>query len=224
MSDLYTIIPAAGQSRRFKDAGYETPKPLLQLKRPDGVIASMVSHVRRSVPGYVTVGFPVGSKVPSDLISSVVFIKETTGQADTVYQMIRRLPNKTSVLILDCDMVIQRSDIEQVIKFLDVYDTVLAVTETFDPNSSRVNTVPFPTQFAEKEPISQWGIVSVRAFKRADDLSTVLKTVLDNSKNAEPYLSQALKYLHGTKYAHIITEYVDLGTPERIIEAGWEIV
>lgn len=227
MSELYTIIPAAGVSKRFKEAGYETPKPLLYVKSKDGTIASMVAHVVDSAPfENCLIGLPIGQKQPDDLTGAAVGIKSTTGQADTIYQIVRMLDDDSSILVLDCDMVLLTKDIDKLVEMIKVYDVAIAVTETFDPNSSRVDQVPFPTKFVEKEPISQWGIVGARAFKNAGLLTDALRKTLEWAKalNVEPYLSHAINLYPGTKYAHVITEYQDWGTPERLQQSGAVIV
>ena len=209
MSKLWVVIPAAGESRRFKEAGYKTPKPLLHLRNNHGNVDTMINFVKDSIP------------MGLDVID-VLRLEKTIGQADTVYQTVKNLPFIDSVLILDCDIILRIGDIEHIIEMLNSFDVVMAVTETFDPNASRVNQIPFPTRFVEKETISQYGIISARAFRSCGVLTAALKRLLDECET-EPYLSTAMNYYPGTKFAHLITEYVDLGTPQRIKEAGWEI-
>jgi len=230
MSNIWTVIPAAGESRRFKDAGFVTPKPLLTLKSKSGEIGYMVQHVIADFPAWlragVIVALPEGFPKPIDLQERVVSIEHTTGQADTVYQVVKTLPDDDSVLVLDCDMILKTKDILTLVEMINVYDVTIAVSETFDPNASRVDSIPFPTRFVEKEPISQWGIVGGRAFKKAGLLTQALKKTLDRcvDRHQEPYLSLAINPYPGSKFAHVITDYIDLGTPERIKEAGWEIL
>lgn len=227
MSNLRIIIPAAGESRRFKDAGYETPKPLLNLRAPDGRIGIMLSHVIRSIPNNLypglIVALPGNVKIPGNLTGHTTPIYSTRGQADTVYQVASKLLPHDRVLVLDCDMILQQEDVAVLVNMLKIYTVTIAVTETFDPNASRVDTIPFPTRFVEKEPISQWGIVGARAFSRADSLVSSLKTLLDSTKE-EPYLSTAINYHPGNKFAHVITKFTDLGTPDRVKENGWKIL
>lgn len=223
MSDTWIVIPAAGESRRFKEAGYMDDKPFLTLADQNDFRALMYQHILFSIPHSVPIKrIVVGTRWELYNLAAAVQIKETKGQADTVYQLVKTLPPDDSVLVLDCDTILKTEDITKLLEFLKVYDMVVAVAETFDPNASRVDQVPFPTRFVEKEPISQWGMISGRGFKSCGDLAYALRQIL--SDDDEPYLSTAMNYYPGTKYAHVITEYVDLGTPERIKEAGWKIL
>lgn len=229
MTKLVVVILAAGESRRFKEAGYSLPKPLLRLKNPKGEEGRMIDHLVAEFPDWlfasVIVALPKGTS-PGTLGSRIMYIEHTTGQADSAYQIVKTLPDNNNVILLDCDMILNIKDILLLIEMIKIYDVSIAVAETFDPNSSRVDQIPFPTRFVEKENISQYGIVGARCFKNAKLLTHALKKTLERceEKHVEPYLSLAINYYPGIKFAHLITEYVDLGTPQRIKEAGWEIL
>lgn len=226
MSDhLWVVIPAAGKSKRFQDAGYMTPKPLLKVKL-GGKTQTMLEHVVDSIPPYmkdIVIAVPAGVDHPLNTAYKV--IEETVGQADTILQALSDLPAQDRVLILDCDMILHTEDLERMVRLLEVYDATIAVTRTFDPNASRVDTIPFPTKFAEKEPISEWGIVGARAFKSIGDLVTALNytMVYCDHTGVEPYLSMAINSYPGSKYALEIMDFYDLGTPERLRESGAQI-
>lgn len=225
MSDLWVVIPAAGESRRFKEAGYQTLKPLLTLKSPEGYISTMLGHVIKSLPAYphhLIIALPFGAKFIYDDVAKIE-IARTRGQADSLFQVVQGVPSNDQVLVLDCDMLLKPKDLMLLVGLLQIYDISVAVTETFDPNASRVDEVPIPTRFVEKQPISQWGIVGARGFRNAGILTEALRKTLEETKE-EPYLSMAMNNYPGTKIAHVITEYIDFGTPERIKEAGWEIL
>jgi NDP-sugar pyrophosphorylase family protein len=163
---------------------------------------------------------------PFDSRADVIHIEKTTGQADTIYQTVKNFMPTTPVIVADCDMILSLEDMVTIRKLLGIYDMVVAVTETFDPNASRVDQVPHPNRFVEKEPISQWGIVGVRAFNKAYLLKDALLTTLNDCKHrgVEPYISMAMNYYPGTRYAYVVRGFQDWGTPERLKESGAEIV
>jgi CTP:molybdopterin cytidylyltransferase MocA len=232
-SKPYILIPAAGQSRRYRDEGWMQPKPLLWVRDKEGNVLRMVQFVLRSAPptvfGRVRIGFDQNVHVPMMFGSFANRINNSTGQADTIRQMVRLIPDGETVLILDCDMVLRREDIEEMIRLLDNYPMVVAVTETFDPNASRVDRVPFPKWFAEKTPISSWGMVGARAFHNSAVLREALDDTFMNQEmvdgvKQELYLSHVLNHYKGKAYAHVITEFQDWGTPERLRQSGANIV
>lgn len=234
MAKVWIVILAAGQSKRFKDVGYTTPKPCLMIRSPRNT-RSMLAHVIDSLPmkywlnsaDSIVVGLPVGVDPPHDLATdNIVRIKKTKGQADTLLQIVKTLPETDSVLVMDCDTILNEDDVSTVINLLNVFDVVTAVIDTFDPNMSRVDSVPFPTYFAEKEPISVHGIVGIRGFKSIGALKIALYATLDICRvnEKEPYATTAMNLYKGKKFAHTIHKFVDLGTPERVRNAGWEIL
>lgn len=229
-SHLHVVIPAAGESRRFLDQGYLTPKPFLQVKVGDDS-RMMVEHVINSLSDIIHHSF-ITVAVHDEVYRRITpfvntcIVSKTIGQADTIYQVVKHFSPEDKVLVLDCDMVLATEDLRYLVDLLGVYDVSIAVTETIDPNSSRVDQVPFPTRFVEKEGISQWGIVGARAFKNAGYLTDALKRVIDRSigRSVEPYLSTAINHYPGEKYAHVIKNYMDWGTPERLLKSGAHIV
>lgn len=235
MSDTWVLIPAAGESKRYKAAGFVSPKPVLKISFHDKEW-SMLKHVIGTVPldvARVLVGLAADVPLPLDLaelrhpdVIERVDIFGTIGQADTLYQMVRRVPLEDQVLVLDCDMVLSSHDIFSIIKYLNVYHLVVGVTKTFDPNTSRVDEYPFPHQFVEKQPISEWGIVSARAFSEAGLLKSSLKIAIDKgiATYTEPYLSQAMNFYPGKRFAYPIEKYLDWGTPERLAQTGAHVV
>lgn len=227
MSELFILIPAAGESRRYKEAGYSLPKPTLWIENGDGVRASMLGHVEATLPpGTVMVGLSAGVALPEDCFGNVVRINKTIGQADTIYQMLRGVSENARVLVVDCDMILGRKTLEELVALLNTFDVTIAVTYTFDPNASRVDKIPFPTKFVEKEPISAWGIVGARAFGNAGMLRDALAITVAaaGQNNEEPYLSTAINDYPGVKFAIETNFYVDWGTPERLQETDAKII
>jgi len=225
MSDLWIVVPAAGESRRFKEAGYTIPKPFLMID-DEGLVMTMIGHVLYDINHYEKILVGLSNLAPDDFEFPSILIENSIGQADTVYRMLSCLPQEDSVLVLDCDMILEADDIQKMMDFLKNYDVVIAVAESFNPNASRVDQVPFPTRFVEKEPISQYAIVGARAFKNIGLLKKALERTLDRYKKIgqEPYLSVAINHYPGTKYAHQITKYTDWGTPEAVKSSGAKIV
>ncbi len=227
MLNLTVVILAVGESRRFKKEGYDTPKQFLTIEH-QGVKASMLEHVNRTLPPFVSRLFvlPNYTRPPADLqidTNDWITIMQTGGQAESAINAMKYVHEGHSVMFLDCDMLLARSDLDFMLRSLFIYDGVVAVTKTFDPNASRVNAVPHPTFFAEKEAISEWGIVSARGFKDYFKLVTALHAGIlsDRFNQRHPYLTGTLMNYPGKIYAHVLQKpIVDWGTPERVRASG----
>lgn len=226
--DPLAIILAAGQSKRFQDRGFKTPKPLLEIDYMD-YSASMLAHVQRHIPEGMEILTVLreGMDPPNDIRGGVIHITETRGQAESLYRVISVMREDRPILVHDCDMLLDVLDIHLLMNKLDHYPITVAVTETFDPNASRVDKIPFPDLFVEKQPISRWGIIGARGFDSHKELTKCIEIELRRNINTvdyEPYLSEAMNHFGGQPYALQITDYVDWGTPERIIESGAIII
>src|SRR5262245_47681586 len=104
MLNIQIIILAAGQSRRFKDAGYMTPKPFLNIEWRNKT-CKMVQHVIGTIPyvyhNNIIIATPPDSK----------------GPADTVLKTMTHVEH--SCLILDCDILNHTNDLFVLSKMQD---------------------------------------------------------------------------------------------------------
>ena len=233
MSNISVIILAAGDSRRFAVMGYDTPKPFLTIDYA-GQKCSMLGHVLLRVEKFansVLVVTRMNQELPSDIYNihcplDHLQVNFTLGQADTLRKALVGLPEQ-SVMVLDCDMLLPEHDLEYLAAATDLYEVAVAVARTFDPNASTVDQIPFPTQFREKECASEWGIVGARAFRSVKHLRAALEEYVVYCGiylHSEPFLTPAINYIKGKKFAHVVGDYVDWGTPQRLQESGAVII
>lgn len=222
------LVLGAGESKRFRDKGIRIPKPLLNIDFL-GKTASMLSHVQDGIPESLEIltVLAEGYDPPNDIRGGVIHIRPTRGQAETVYRVLSIIKEDRPVLVHDCDMLLDALDVGALVDWLEKYAMTVAVTETFDPNASRVDKIPYPDVFVEKQPISKWGIVGARGFASSKEIIQCIEIELRKNINTidyEPYLSEAMNHIPGMALAHQISDFVDWGTPERIYESGAKIV
>jgi len=192
-----------------------------------GVNRTMLGHVLRCLPESVDVLVGVKQIFPNhyDVVAAdnTMVVKETTGQADTVRQMLSNVNDDNMVMVMDCDTLVLREDVMQIPLYLETWSAVVLVAENRNDRSmSRVDHIPHPTVFVEKKDISQWGMVSVRAFHSAGLLRSTLEQVVAEHREigTEPYLSHVLNRYPGTKYALVTKKYTDWGVPAKLINSG----
>lgn len=217
------LIPAAGESRRFREAGFSLPKPFLPVEW-GGVVKTMLEHVVDCVPPEYEI--VVGVRVPRRLNRGVaVAVRDTGGQADTVRQMLGHVDAADAVMTMDCDTLVP-FNVAEFAATLSTYRAAVCVADIGHADMSRVDCVPNPSVFVERGAISRWGVVSVRGFDSAGVLSEVLEEVVEEHARSgtEPYLSHALNRYPGVKYAHVINTFHDWGTPDKLRISGARIV
>ncbi len=223
----WIVMPAAGESQRFKDAGYQTPKHLLRVRYRD-YEGSMLAHVISRVPVVFEVVVGVQERTQTDWRGETVVIGRTSGQAESVLRTLRDIPEGDSVTVMDCDTLLTQDDIEEVsaLGSRTGYSAAVAVGYDSDLAMSRVDQIPYPTLFAEKRYISPWGMISARAFSEVGELREVLEQVVREHRSAgrEPYLSEVLNRYSGLKIAHVVHDWTDWGTPEKLHKSGAEVI
>ena len=226
------VILAAGKSERFVKAGYSMPKPFLRV-RHHGQIRPMVTHVVRSIPNWIDVFVAVPREYRDFahrmiMGAGVLPIEDSRGQCDTLAQAIRQLPiyktpQHISIIALDCDTLLYEEDIRYAVFTLQdpLNSTVVLVEndEGKDPNKSRIDRFPYPTQFVEKQRVSPWGIVSLRGFYTLATLRKVLEA-MDPAESLSPMMNH-----YPGRCAAVMVErpWMDWGTPARLNHSGAHI-
>lgn len=238
---LWVLVPAAGESRRFADAGYPTPKPFLRIAHKslaDGYPKAMLDHVVDSLPGDVPslVSLPkrlAMSSKPGEALerTSSMNLEKTRGQADSLRQMVRWLPKRylddTAVVIVNCDVVFtDPSHIQWLVTQVDAgFVAATLVVESNSPAMSYAHPYPCPQRFVEKQVLGKHAMAGAWAFASAARLLSALDWACCQG-STEPYLSHAMGRIIGPKISKCIepTDMLDFGTPKAVKDAGAKII
>lgn len=221
-SEPLIIIPAAGESSRFKAEGYHTPKPFLRIRKADGTTDYMLRHVLRTLPPGVEVHVIVrrDMAVPEGSFGGAefVYIEGTHSHPETV---LYGLPyDKRRILCLDCDMLLTPPDVATILDD-QLHDAVVGVTNSWNPGLARVDSVEHPRVFADLPQISPWSIISARSFLDARKLHIALTNAISQRAGwPAPTMSHVLNLYPGVKRAVVLSEFTDWGTPEAVRQSG----
>ena len=235
---VWVLVPAAGESRRFREAGFKTPKPRLKVSHGDlygGAPRRMLHHVLSAVPddSWPRLAALPAPDDPEDLrgIGGEALyplqVKKTKGQADTLRQMIRSLPardlDSTAILIVNCDVVFRDpADLAWIVQRVMTGFTVASiVVESQDPAMSYAYPFPCPQKFVEKQLVGRHAMAGAWAFANATRLLRALDWACCQG-STEPYLSHAMNRIHGPKISHLVEreKYLDWGTPANLKLSG----
>jgi len=218
---MQVIILAAGQSHRFKEAGYSTPKPFLEIEWR-GLVAPMVEHVRYTIPlehlNDTRIAVPHGYR---DL--NKIEIEHTNGPAETTFLMLKLLKPE-SCLILDSDILNFTNDLRGIMNLPGSHIGVL-VCRSANPAFSYVDSIEYFNLIKEKNRISEFAVRG--AYYVGKDVMNEFMVALDAAATGqqEPYISHAFD-LMGCKKMAIETTYIptDWGTPHDVELSGARIV
>lgn len=228
MTRFRVMVPAAGQSRRFVETGYATPKPDLMIEY-GGQRKKMLDWALASLPSTIIGPIVVGCR--HDMIGPErphvgLTVHRSRGQAHTLLVMINETcQHDEPILIINSDVVFQTQDLLRTCEEVERgADTGVLVYRSENEAMSYVDRVPYATGFQEKRRISDFAMAGAWAFRSAHALEERLKIVCQH--NIEPYLSHAMNKLRGVHacYQTESTRVLDWGTPEALAATGARIV
>ncbi len=175
---LNIVIPMAGDGRRFAEAGFAMPKPLVPVhgmpmielvvrnlapRQPHRIVfICKQNHLREHGLAAVLAGIAPGSVVRS--------LAETSqGAACTVLQAADLIDSADPLLIANCDQFVA-CDMSAFVERLARYDGLIMTMRAQDPKWSFAACGPqgLVTRVAEKEVISDTATVGVYGFTRGN--------------------------------------------------------
>jgi dTDP-glucose pyrophosphorylase len=211
------IIPAAGNSKRFKDSGYLESKPFIKIKGSpilehqlqefykDDVQVVLNKKDELKIEAQALMGkFPYVKFIFCNNTGSVI---ETLSYADTTNELV----------IIDCDIIVSRSEIAKAKGNYILYfeDNKLI------PRYSYLETTTNGTVkgVIEKEKISDMACCGVYGYKKGFNPKTPLTK---NEAYQSHYIAQLIK--EGEVFKAIkATKYINLGTPYQLQMGGIKV-
>lgn len=236
MSKINIVIPMAGAGSRFQIAGYDLPKPFIDingkmmienvlegLKYPDAsytlIIQEEFNEKNKTELKNLKQNFPA--------ISFITVEKLTQGASCTALAAHSVINNDTPVLFADSDNIfkpeILKSFIDDAIK-RDLDGSLLSF-ETKEACFSfiEINKEGFGIKTREKEAISSHAIAGVYYFKKGSDFvkNAIDMMIYNDRSKGEFYMSNVYNYLikNGGKigiYTIQDSDWDCVGTPEQL--------
>jgi NDP-sugar pyrophosphorylase family protein len=229
---LTIVVPAAGSGKRFREAGYAKPKPLIDVcGKP--MIQRVMDNVRPSCEHQFIV---ISRLDPADLSPLLPGEKEygwylaedTQGAVDTILQVKQFL--KGPVLLANCDQLVH-FDVDDFLASTGP-DGSIVTFKSSTPHHSYVTTseAGIVTAIAEKQVISSQAVTGVYYIADGGDFVDHAQRVLkdDRRYNGEFYTSSALASMidAGARFRTYDAPSAMLGTPgelqlfEMAVEVG----
>jgi len=223
----------AGQGRRFAEAGFTEPKPLIEIAgKPmvwwalQGLPAVSPSRIIFIVAKEHVSGHGIDERLRSIFSPEVtVLVKSSAlpGQAGTVLSAVDLIDNNDPVLIHNCDTYAPGTDkaLEAALRDYPNVDGLVPVFDSNDPSLSYVQTGPdgYAIKVAEKLVISNDATTGTYYFSRGRDFVRAAERMIrdDFRVRGEFYVLPCYQYLidSGMRIRVVHPEAVHvLGTPE----------
>lgn len=234
------IIPMAGRGTRLRPHTHTTPKPLMPVAGTmivERIINTFSRTLDREIDEIVFILGDFGGQIKEELQelskrhnARATFRKQekALGTAHAVYCAEQDLEGECIIVFADTIF-----DTDREVSVGDA-DSVIWLKEVEDPSrfGVAVHEGERITQFVEKpeEPISDYAIIGVYYFKRAEELKEEIKYLLDNDirgKDNEYQLTDALdRLLQDDKVfkSATVDEWLDCGTLPAWLETSQTIL
>lgn len=239
MRHLHIVMPMAGEGSRFANAGWTTPKPLIELNgqplfkhaissvAADGIEMKYSFIVRHEHIEKYGIDAGIKSFLPEANIFSVM--KTTRGAVETCLMAESAIADDDAVIVMDCDLEFRSKAFIEIIKnilTLPISDVNGGALVSFESNEPRYSYAAldkdgYVTRTAEKEVISSHALCGAYFFSTGRRFKQIAHQLLNEPEFMKPeyYVSLLYNYLlaDGEKVRLAPMEmYYSYGTPEEL--------
>ena len=229
---MNVIIPMAGRGKRFEDAGYSFPKPLIDVNGKP-MIQMIIENLNLTAKHiFICQGEHVQKFAIHDLMnllkpdSEIISINEITqGAAETVLKAKDLINNDDELIIANSDQWIDWNQ-QHFLSFMrkNEADGGIVTFISTHPKWSyvRINDENLVEEVAEKRPISNIATVGIYYYKHGKDFVKAAEQMMTKNirTNNEFYVAPVFNEMIASgKKIHIypIAEMKGLGTPEDLL-------
>lgn len=210
---INVIIPMAGEGKRFKDAGYTLPKPLIDVCGKPMIIRALESlniegkyhFVIRNDQYMKDTIFAIEEVKPK---SDFHLIQNTTaGAAVSCLRFENSIDPEEELIIVNCDQIMNWNS-NSVLESLRKYDAGVVTVRSNDPKHSYVKMEDdVAVSIMEKEVISDHALTGIHYWKKAKYFfASANKMISLNQKSAND------EFYVAPTYNHLIKEGLHIGS------------
>jgi NDP-sugar pyrophosphorylase family protein len=228
------LIPMAGAGSRFAKAGYEKPKPFIDVNGKP-MIARVLENLSYPEARYILVGRKDQMEQESELVKEIeekynaIFVpieKLTEGTACTVLYAKKMIDNDTPLLIANSDQIVDMNigDFIDDCKNRNLDGSILTFIDKEMSSKwsfAKTDDMGLVTEVKEKIVISDRATVGIYLFSRGKDfVDSAIEMIIENDRvNNEFYTCPTYNYLikEGQKIGIYDIEFDQMhgiGTPE----------
>lgn len=215
---MLLILPMGGTGRRFQEAGYLLPKPLLKVGGKRLIQLALTSYPSKLKKHYlisleVALHPSMAGLLPPGCWHALH--EPTRGPLYTCLAAKRCLATEEAILIADCDSFI---DVDEVCQALKVFETRhvaggVTIRRTDDPECSYASITSewIVEETREKDQFTQWSTTGPYWFASG---YTFLKAAEKAAHAGHISISPVYNYLEGQTLAVPVSTFRHLGTPD----------
>jgi NDP-sugar pyrophosphorylase family protein len=227
------VITLAGAGKRFKDAGFAIPKPLIRARGktllewsvdslPLHLCSNLIFVLLKAHENEYRITDMIRKRYGGRRIHFAILPRVSRGQAESVWLAKHKIQKQEPLLIFNSDTHFTSSTLERSLGRNDI-DGVLGAFAGESPRFSfaKTNALGWVTEVAEKKPISANALTGLYHFAKADDYLRVAEASLRENLRVkgEFYVAPLYNPLirEGKKFVlDFCDEHHILGTPDEL--------
>jgi dTDP-glucose pyrophosphorylase len=214
------VVPMAGRGQRFIDAGFTTPKPLIDIQGKPMITRVVENFTPKADHRTILV---TRKDIKLDIDATIVPLDhETEGAVSTMFEIEHLIGPEDPLLIVNCDQLILNFDVDDFIE--KALSCSVAVFKCDNPHHSYVevrDNVIYDV--AEKKVISDLAVAGVYFYRQSKFFFDNAHKMVDNNirVNGEFYVTPVFKKiicagLKSNVYEVPVKDQCILGTPKEL--------
>lgn len=223
------IIPLAGEGKRFKEIGIQTPKPLIKFFNKT-LIETSVDSLKINKANYHFViknykekkyNYRLTKILKKYEPKNIIRLNDTLNGPVHTLLKVKKIDKNLPLIIANCDQYMRWNvnDFKKFLKKNDPDGCVLTYKSINKKNSFVKLKKGKAIKFVEKKAISNHALIGVHYWKKTNDFFTSAKKYLKSKNiNKEAYVSETYNYMIRNKEIKIYElskkEFFLLGTPK----------
>ena len=238
MKDLHIILAMAGRGSRFADAGFSTPKPLIQVDGQPMFMKALSSlDAIKAVKHYTIIireahdkEYDLSNQLKTVLPEANVVVtnEEPTGALSDAYRAKPYLKPDEGVILLDCDLWFSSPSYYQMVEnSLNGTSQIAGGLLTFEADNPRYSYAKLDdngtvTETAEKKVISHNAITGAYYVASTEIFIKAADDVLSRERSPEmpeyyvSHIYNSILAQGGTVQAAMVEGFASFGTPEEL--------
>ena len=210
MQKINVIIPMAGEGRRFKEAGFKKPKPLIKVFNKTLIEIAIETLGIKNANLYFVARKYKNKNYNKQLkkillqytdIKKIIYLKKKTSGAVETLLKVRNISQNIPLLTANCDQYLDWSP-DKFLKLMKKknYDGGVVTYKSRNKKNSfaKVNN-NLVVKIAEKKVISNNALIGIHYWKKTNyffsSAKKLIKEIKSKRLNTEPYVSETYNFL-----------------------------